>query len=253
MLKRTTRVIAAVCAASIIATGVYVMTRSNSTNVTAAEPADKNELRVSGSASVKVKPDIATVNCGVLTMNADAKLAQEENAKIMTDVIAALKAMGIAEEDIKTSNYNMYPNYDYSTPDAKYGGAPKIASYSVNNNISVTVRDILKAGEVLDTCASKGANNAGNIQFTLSDPTKYYNEALKLAVKNATGKADVLSSAVSVKIGTPSKITEVSSYYNPPVAYAESSNFAMKDASARTPVQAGELEISAQVELVYNY
>lgn len=205
-----------------------------------------NTITARGEGVVKVKPDIAYITMGVRTENKDAKVAQTSNAEKMDKVIAALKKMGIEEKDIQTSNYSVYPQYNY---EAK--GAEKIVGYTVENTVKITVRDILKVGDVLDTGIEQGANVSSGIQFSISDTEKYYQEALKQAVKNARGKAEAMGEAIGVTLKNPSSIIEQSSGGSN-IIYADRA-YLKEEAQIATPISTGELDVKAIVEVSYQY
>lgn len=218
--------------------------------VVSAETAPgKGKITVTGQGSVKVNPDIAYITLGVQTRNADSKAAQAENNEIMTKIINSLKAMNIDNKDIKTANYYMYPEYDYNEK-----GGQRVVAYSVTNSVTVTVRKIDSVGAVIDTGIAAGANNAQNIQFSISDSSTYYAQALSLAITNAKAKSTAIAGALGVTVSNPVEVTENSSYYMP--VMSESANVrAEKDmaAGASMPVQSTELEISASISCVFEY
>lgn len=208
--------------------------------------ANVGEINVNGAGVVMVKPDIGIINIGVETSNADSKKAQEENNKLSQQIIAALKNAGVKEEDIKTAYYNMYREQYYNPTENKY----QQGDFKVSHSFEVTVKDIDKVGSTVDTAVNAGANNINHIRFTVSNPEQYYNEALKLAVNNAKGKADTIASTLGVKIGKPMKVTE-SSYSD--VNYNKYMDVRMEAAMDSTPISAGELEIRANVSVSYGY
>ena len=211
----------------------------------------KRILNVTGEGKVNATPDIAYVNLGVTTEHKDAAVALSNNTAAMDKIISAIKAAGVAAEDMQTTGYSIYPKYNY----IRETGESEIVGYTVNNSVRVTIRDISKVGKILDTASKNGANNSGGITFGLSDYDKYYNEALKKAVQSAKKKAEVLASAVGVSIGTPVNISEGANY-NPgyiTVRYAEKEMLDGGLAQAPVPIQAGTFEVVANVSLVYEY
>jgi len=214
--------------------------------------AEGNIVTVNGMGTVKVKPDIAYINIGVEIFDTDAKKAQDENAKLMDKVIDLVKKDGIKEEDIKTIGYNIYKSSKYEP--MSYGQKEnRIEGYYARNVVEITVRDINNVGKIVDTAGKAGANVISNIRFGISDEEKYYNEALKLAMKNASSKANTILSTFGAKADKPYRIQENS--YGAPAYYRE--NFAVKasmDAGGyETPVEAGELEVTARIIAEYKY
>ncbi|MGI6669014.1 MAG: SIMPL domain-containing protein [Acetivibrionales bacterium] len=219
-------------------------------NVPAQAEEDKVEKRtinVTGQAKVSASPDIARINLGVVTENVDAKAAQKENAESMDKVIAAIKAAGVKDEDIKTVGYSITPKYDYK----KETGISNIVGYSVSNSVNVTVRDISKTGAIIDAAADSGVNASSSISFELSNYEKYYNEALKNAVLAAKKKAGTVADALGVKLNGPVTVSESGGYS--PLRNYVTYDMAVASEIAATPIQAGSLEITATVSIVYEY
>lgn len=206
------------------------------------------KITVTGTSAVKVKPDIAYVNLGVMTESKEATDAQSANSERMTAVIAAIKAMGIADADIKTSNYNIYPKYDYSN------NKNTIIGYQVSNSVNVTVRKLDDVGGIVDAAIDAGANTANGITFSISDSSPYYAEALKLAIAQAKSKAKSIASAIGVTVDTPIEIIEQGGTYAP-VAYAENAKMMAGGVArdAAMPVSPGELEVTAYITAIFAY
>ncbi len=217
---------------------------------TAPQTTNKGKITVNGQGSVAVKPDIAYLNLGVQTDDVDASKAQASNSNSINTIIKLLKDLGVAEKDIQTQNYSVYPKYDYSKVDPNTQN--KIIGYTVNNSVRVTVRDLTKVGTILDKAVASGANSNGGIQFSISDTKKYYEEALSQAIVDAQGKGTVIAKTLSKSISAPVEVIEQSSYSPTPVYYmAEAAK--MSTADTRVPVQEGQLTVSASVQVIYEY
>ncbi len=214
------------------------------------ENANTKTIEVTGTGSIKAVPDIAVLNVGVMTKGVDTISVQDNNTKTMNKVLEAVKALGIDEKDIRTVDYNMYPDYDQS--ETKNGNGNKIIGYTLNNSVEIKVRDINKAGQVLSAAVNAGANINNGISFSLSNVDDYYNQALEKAMLNAKAKADTLAKAIGVSISTPSKVVENSYNYPSPVSnYNSMRNADM--AAAEVAVSQGELEVTANVSVTYAY
>ncbi|KAB3539035.1 DUF541 domain-containing protein [Alkaliphilus pronyensis] len=207
----------------------------------------KSEISVSGTGVIQVKPDIGIINIAIETLNVDSEAAQDENTELSNKLVDALAKEGIAEEDIKTSYYNMYRERIYN----KENGKEQDGKYRVLHSFQVTVKDINKVGAIIDTAVNNGANKINNIRFAVSEPEKYYLDALAAAVENAEGKAKTIANTLGVKIHKPSMVVERG--YSEP--YGKHVNFRMEVASdsIATPITAGDLEIKAYVNVTYNY
>ncbi|HGJ66466.1 TPA: DUF541 domain-containing protein [bacterium] len=202
-------------------------------------PEPQNQMSVSGSATVTKSPDIATSQIGVQTIAKELDPAINENNRKAEAIINALKALGIAEKDIKTISFNIYPQRDYTKdPNA-------IIGYQVDNMLSVTFRDLTKVGRGLQDAVKAGANNIYGINFTLDNPEEAQNEARILAIQNARKKAESIASAAGIKLG---KIVSINESYGSIPIYRDYNKSA---AEGSVPVQSGELGVTVQVTLIY--
>ncbi|MDH8678341.1 SIMPL domain-containing protein [Fusibacter bizertensis] len=229
----------------VMAFGVFTLNAPN--NISMADVNDTNTrlVTVNGEGKIVVTPDLAYIDLGVQTKNADASIAQQENAKLMTEVIKAIKAAGIDADDIKTTGYNLYQTYDYS---ADKQSDPY---YVASNIVNVKIKDISKVGTIIDAASNAGANNVNNIRFTVSDDSQYYQEALKLAMTNAKGKATAIMSTFNKTPDMPYSVSEVS--YGGTMYYDYSPAKALSESAVSTPIESGEITITANVSVGYDY
>jgi uncharacterized protein YggE len=202
-------------------------------------------VTVSGSGKVYLTPDIAYITIGVHTEGDNAAEAVASNNAQTQKVIDAIKAEGIADKDIQTTNFSIYPQQEYDT-DGKPTGKVK---YIVDNSVFVTVRDITKVGDVLDAAVKAGANSISGIQFDVADKTAALSEARKAAVEDAKVKAEELASAAGVSLGEVQTISEYTSG-GPQPMYDVRSAAPMAEA-ASVPVQAGQMLLTVDVTMVY--
>ena len=211
----------------------------------------KRTLSVSAQGVVYVSPDISYVTLGIITENANAKVAQQENADIMSKIVASIKSEGIKGQDIQTERYYISPKYSYN----KDTGESKIVGYTVTNSINVTIRDISKTGTIIDIAANSGANITTSISFGLSDYEKYYNEALKAAVEKAKKRAQTIATALGVTVDVPVSVSE-SGGYEPIYNYNYNYNYRydmVAAESAPTPIESGTITVTANVYMTYEY
>jgi len=122
-------------------------------------------VELSVSEVVRSAPDVAQVGAGVMTRAATAREALTQNSQAMDRIIARLREVGIARDDIQTSNFNVSPQYDYN----QATGEQVFRGYNVNNQVQVKLRDLPRAGEILDALVSAGANNVQGPNFMLED------------------------------------------------------------------------------------
>jgi uncharacterized protein YggE len=212
----------------------------------AAEPVQPR-IMVVGEGEMSVAPDMALLSLAVMREAPTAREALEANNSAIAAVIAAMKAAGIAERDLQTSNLQINPRYDYVTrPDGTQEG--KLAAYQVTNTLAVRVRDIAKTGELLDRAVTLGVNQGGNITFTNDDPSATITEARKKAVVDAMAKAKTLAEAAGVGLGRIVEMSEMS--YTPLPVSIEAKAF---DATAprAVPIATGENAYKVQVNVTF--
>ena len=198
-------------------------------------------ISVSGQGKADVSPDMATVNIGIVTTGKTAQLAQAENARVASDVTAALGQLGIFSKDIQT-HYTMSPVYEK-------GDYRKAVGYRANNTVTVTVNDVAKAGQVIDAALSSGATDVNGLSFGLKDAKSVRNTALQMAVQDARSKADAIAAALGVKIVGIQNVKEdggnFARYEVANARLAKLDGAAMAD----TPVNAGTVEVNAEVHI----
>jgi uncharacterized protein YggE len=202
-----------------------------------------NLMTVYGKGNIKVRPDIATASIGVVVENKDLSVAQAQSIEKANKILDTLKRMGIKERDIQTENYTITPEYDYIE------GKQVFRTYKITNTFRVTLRDLSRIGEIIDSAVASGANVVNNITFTIENPEKYYNQALKIAVRNALEKARVLGDTLNVIVNnTPIRIIE--ERQEPRPVYRQAVLAASTEA---TPIMEGVIEINAEVKAIFNY
>jgi uncharacterized protein YggE len=199
-----------------------------------------NTISVSASGKVSQVPDVARVSLGVNVTKPTVKAARAAAATRMTDIIAAVKAVGVADADIQTVGLNLYPQYSA-------GSSAKIVGYTVDNQIQITVRDLDKADDVVDRAMAKGATTMNGISFDIADPAKAMNDARVSAIEAARASASAMATAAHVTLGAVVSITDASA--PTPVYYGALRGMALD--SAATPIQPGSQDISATVTVVF--
>jgi uncharacterized protein len=220
-------------------------------NVVEADTANQSAseartITASGKGAIEAIPDVAYVNIGVITEGIELSKVQTDNSEKMTSVIASLTELGIKKEEIKTTSYNVNPNYNWN----EKTGKSNIVGYTVNNTVVVTINDINKTGSLLDKVVANGSNSISSIRFGIKNETELYNQALELAVKDARAKAEAMGKGLGINNIIPFKITESSNRYTP--VYNER-NALMDAAKTTTPISRGELEISASVSIEFSF
>lgn len=214
-----------------------------------AEETKAGSLTVTGTATVTLEPDYATLHLGVTTQAETMAAAQEQNATQMNALLDVLAGAGVAKEDLQTSHFNVNPvyNYEMQSMSNSSGGSNDIVGFRVENSLQVTVRDLAGIGTLLDTAMQAGANQNYGLNFESSKSAEAYDKALAEAVGEAARKAGLLATASGKQLGDLQHLEE-SLNYGGGVPYAK--NMAM-DMAVSTPILSGTLTVSASVQAVY--
>lgn len=199
-------------------------------------------INVSGMGRVAVKPNIATTSIGVETTAATLAEATSQSNTKMTAITDKIKSMGVADKDIRTTAYNIFP----VTNSPRQGETPKITGYRVSNQVSVTIRKIDDAGKILDAVVAAGANNIYGISFSVDDPTLYQQQARAAAVKDALDKAGQLAKAAGLTLG---KVISINEGGVTPRPVLRTTGAVMAADAVSVPVESGELEITVTVDM----
>jgi len=203
----------------------------------------ERSITVKGDGRIKVKPDTATLNLGV---QATARTATEALAQANTSaaaLIAALKAAGVGTDDIATSGLSIYPQYNQ--------GGVAVSAYQASNNVTVIVRDVSKAGPLIDVAASSAGDHitVGGVSFSVDDAEAVMGSARAEAIDNARKRAEEYAAAAGVTVGGVVQISELSTGGPQPVFARAASMRAMMDSP--TPIEAGMQDLSVSVTVVF--
>jgi uncharacterized protein YggE len=212
-----------------------------------AAGAQPRTLRVGGEGKVHVAPDVAVVTFGVTAIDPSlAKATQQttERTKKLQEVLRTV----VAPADLQTSRYDVQVEQEpYDPQPAGARRTPRIAAYHVSNEIRAKVRDLSKVGSLLDRAVAAGANEVQGLQFQKDDTSGDELRALAAAVKVARAKAEEIARAAGVQLG---EILDVGEGARGPGPIRPMMMSAMAKRSD-VPVEAGELEVSAQVEVTF--
>lgn len=199
-------------------------------------------ITVTGEGEVAIVPDLAITSCGVTTTGKTAREASEANAKMMNAVMAALKAAGIAEQDVQTSRLALYPVRDNKSSELR------ITGFQATNQVSIKIRDVGKVADVIDRVVAAGTNDISGIQFVVSSPSKPLDQAREAAMADARRKAEIYAKAATVTLGAPVSISEEGAVTPGPIMMRQAR------AAEATPVSAGEqiqrISVSVSYELM---
>jgi uncharacterized protein len=199
-------------------------------------------LTMSGQGEVRAAPDSATLSAGVISQAPSAAASLAANGVRMQSVFAALKKLGVADNDMQTSDFSVSPQMSDAA-----NVPPHVTGYQVNNEVRVRLDDVSKLGAALDALVTAGANLMNSVDFTIKDSAPLLAEARSQAVADARTKAETYAKAAGVSLGQILSISENENSGPRPV-YAP---MPMIRAAKAVPVAAGEESVTAQVSIVW--
>ena len=202
-------------------------------------------ISVSGEGTVETSPDRATISVGVISRDKDVGKVQSENARIANEIIKSVTLLGIDRKNIRTGNYSFRQIYRNDQNKRRI-----FDGYEANNTVTIIVDDLNLVGKVIDTSLSHGANNIDSLAFGIRDKTSLQAEALKIAVRDARTKAEVVAAALGKNIVGVRSVSINSGNISAPrfaklaMAMEDSANF-------ETPIESGTLNCSANVHVEF--
>ena len=258
--------IALLLAATAFATGCS--STAQSTRTPSEADARTNVVAVRGKGEVSRKPDIARATMGIAVAAPTVAEASRMANQQMTNLIAAIKKEGVADKDIQTANFSinferMEPPHVMAPPVMAPGARPgssaspavaptppaRAGQYRVSNTVRVTIRDLEKAGRLLDAAVAAGANEVWGISFEIDKPETLEAEAREKAAQDARARAEALAKTQGRTLGDVVSVSENISGGERPMPYMAAKSAEM--ASFDTPIAPGEVAVSMQLEVVY--
>jgi len=235
----------------LVALGILAITGIAATAVIMAQRSEaQDRFSVNGSGIVYAKADIANITVGLKTgTKKSAAEATTDSTDKMNRIIQSLKDLSIEEKDIKTADYNLNPVYNWLE-----GKGQVLQGYEVTQNVSVKVRDLAKIGDVIAKTTEQGANQIGNVSFTIDDEYELKNQARELAIQKAKEKAQLIADQTGMKLGDVKSVYENAEIVSPMPMYANAKmdlEVSNQSALAAPSIQTGQNEIKVEVTLVY--
>jgi uncharacterized protein YggE len=203
-------------------------------------------LNLSAYGETRVAPDMATITFGVMTQAPTAAAAMAANRTRMNALAAALRAQGIADRDIQTSNLNLNAQYNYVN-----NQPPKLTGYQAQNDVTVTARDITRLGATVDAVVAAGANQINGIGFGLQNPRAAEDQARQAAVQALTAKAALYAQATGLRVTRLVNLSEGGGYTPQPPRPMMMMRMQAEAAQAPTNVEPGELKVRIDVNGMY--
>ena len=212
-----------------------------------------NTISVQGEGEVFAIPDVATFSFSVIKEGKTAKEVQDRAAEISNRAIEYLKENGIEERDIKTTNYNVYPRYEYEKivcitfPCPQ--GERKLVGFEINQSVTVKIRDTKIAGELLSGIGAFGVERISGLSFSIDDESELKRQARKKAVEDAKEKAKVLADDLGVRLV---RIVNFSEFDSPVFARFEATVGVGGEGGGVVPdIEVGENKITSRVHITY--
>lgn len=233
-------------------TGCDSLTPTISSGVSSATNSQQNTgIWVSGLGEVTVTPDIATLEVGVEAQETTVAEAQDKASEAMDKVMAALTDSGVMGEDIQTRQFRIRQRtrWDDET------GEEIVVGYRVTNKVMAKIRDIEKVGSIIDAVVKAGGDliRIDDLDFSVDDPSAYYDEAREIAMADARDKAEKLADAAEVKLGAPTYISESSGFISVPmVAMSFAGGMPAPAPIVEPSISPGEVEVSIAVQITYS-
>lgn len=211
---------------------------------------NQDRFSVVGSGTVYAKADIANLQVGLKTgTKKTAAEATADSTSKMNEIVAVIKGLSIEDKDIKTSDYNLNPVYNYTNDKGQ-----ELVGYEVTQNLTLKIRDLSKIGDIIAKTTEKGANQVGNISFTIDDEYELKNQARELAIEKAKEKALLIADQSGMKLGEIKSVYENSDPIISPVMYSNAkmdSQSSMGGGLTSPTIQSGQNEIKVEVTLIY--
>lgn len=200
-------------------------------------------ITVVGQGKVNVKPDVAQTTIGVEVVKPSVDAASSEAQAVMDAVLSTLGQYVDVDQDVQTSAFSIWVERPYG-PDNLPG---EEAFYHVSNQVSVTIRDLDKVGEILDAAIKAGANNIYGVNFSVADPTNLEADAREIAITDAQAKAEALATLSQVKLGPVVSVSEVVGGNSPAPMF----DSAVGLGGGGGPIAPGEQQMKLQLQVVY--
>jgi uncharacterized protein YggE len=227
---------------TLVTFGVFCVLSLPAHAQTPSSISSMSSIRVTGTSTVTANPDRARVDVGVVTQAPQSQLAVSQNARTFNTVMGSLRKAFGPQAEIKALQFSLTPDYQYHPG----GGQPTITGYTATNAVRVTIDDLTRIGDVIDTATRAGANRVPSVQFALRDEDSVRTQALREAAIKARAEADALAGALGLKVNRIVAVEEG----GPVVVPVRDVMFARAEGpSAATAIQPGSIEVNASVTL----
>jgi len=210
--------------------------------------AKRDTITIQGEGKVTAVPDIGQITVSIVTQDKDVAKAQEKNIEQFNALVEAMKKEGVDKADLTTSNYTVYPNYDYTN------GQQTFRNYEVRQSLAVKIRQLDNAGRIITIAGQNGVNEVSGLSFTIDDPEQLRELAREKALVNAQAKAERLAKLAGVSLGKIVSFSESTGGATPPpIYYAERADLGVGGGSFKSEPQfeAGSQDIIVDATIEY--
>ena len=200
-------------------------------------------ISVSGRGEVTGTPDTLSMNFGVSVLRSSVSSAVADAAALADALIDTLKANGVADEDIQTANYSIYPEYDHS------GNRRRLTGFRVNNTVVAKIRDIAAAGAIIDEAAAAAGDEVqiNGVSFSIEDDSELIVAAREAAWNDARSKAEQLADLSGVTLGKPITISESFTSQPPMIPFAAFDSVELQ----ATPIEPGQQMVAVNLSVQF--
>lgn len=205
----------------------------------------QNTITISAEGKVEAAPDLVTLSATVNSRGSTAAAAQSANTAKSDKVIEFIKSKGITGGDVRTSDYNVYPMYEYRD------GANIITGYTANQTLTVKIRNFDTVAEMLDGLVKSGADQITGVYYSIENPDDVRQQAREKALSNAKEKAERLAKAAGVRLGKLVSFSENSIGGGPIPYYSKEMAAGMGGDVANSRLEPGTQDIEAQISVIY--
>lgn len=212
-----------------------------------AETVEVRSISTSGTGMVSHKPDTVRVTVGVDTREPTVEAALAANNKAMQAVIKAIRANGVPQKHIQTSQFSVHPQYRYNNRTRKN----ELEGFQVSNRVNVKLKKLDRLGKLLTAVTKSGSNQIQGVNFYIEETSKLLDEAREKVIADARRKAEVLAKAADSRVGKVIQINEGASYQPRPRAKMRMAEAALADGASSVPIASGEQQLSVSVSTTW--
>ncbi|NQV00760.1 MAG: SIMPL domain-containing protein [Parcubacteria group bacterium] len=234
----------------VVSTVVGIQNKIKEGKYIGQEIETKNTITVSGEGEVYTKPDLALTTFSVKTEAKTVVQAMSENTEKMNDIVDSMKDLGIEEKDLKTTTFNIYPRYDYIESMSFVQGKRVLVGYEITQSLQVKMRDLDKIGEIIQEATDAGANQVGDLQFTVDQEDEFKKQARKQAIEKAKDKAKEIADELDINLIRIVNFNE-SSYLPIYNDYGLMKEAAVGGGGETPQIETGENKIEVSVSITY--